>query len=59
MFKIPQDLFTVKLHPAKFLEGKDFRILPKGLVVQTEGTAGRHKEDHQSAEAEPGRMRDF
>jgi hypothetical protein len=44
MFKIPQDLFTVKLHPAKFLlEGKDSKILPKRLAVQIERISNKHK----------------
>ena len=57
MLKIPQDLFTVKLQPAKFLlEGKDFRILPKGLVVHIERTSSKYKYENQSTEAESGRV---
>lgn len=42
MLKILQDLFTVKLHPAKFLlEGKDCKALPKGLAVQIRHTPNK------------------
>lgn len=44
MFKIPQDLCAVKLHPAKFfLEGQGFKILPKRLAVQIECTSNKYK----------------
>lgn len=56
-FKIPQDLFTVELHPAKFLlEGKDFKILPKGPAVQIECTSNKCKKENQSTEAESGQV---
>lgn len=42
MLKILQDLFTLKLHPAKFLlEGKDCKALPKELAVQIRHTPNK------------------
>ena len=60
MFKIPPDLFTVNLHPEKFLlEGKDFWSLPKELVVQIECTSDKYKGKKRSTKADSGQVGSF